>query len=88
MQLGLNMGPQHARVLGWAKSFTKNLGDATKVDRDRDAVGIISLAWAVMERIMPQEVIEVTNNHLEKLKLPELCTANISPGNLGKTQRL
>ena len=38
VQLGLNMGPHHACVCGWAKSFTKKLSQETMVNHNEDAV--------------------------------------------------
>lgn len=46
VQLGLNMGPHHARVLGWAKSFTKALDQETLTSHNEDAVGEISIVWS------------------------------------------
>lgn len=79
-QLGLNMGPQNAHVLGLAKSFTKKIDHTTKVEHDQDAVGVISLAWGLMEKLMPQEVINETKQHLRDLGLPELTTQNLPSG--------
>ena len=64
------MGPQNAHVLGLAKSFTKKIDHTTKVEHDQDAVGVISLAWGLMEKLMPQEVINETKQHLRDLGLP------------------
>ena len=76
------MGPQHAHVLGLAKSFTKKIDHATKVEHNQDAVGVISLAWGLMEKLMPQEVIEETKQHLQDLDLPELTTQNLPQGKI------
>lgn len=76
-QVGLNMGPRNARVLGFAKSYKKNVNGESKGAHDRDAVGGISL---VVHKYMPQEIIEMTNNRLKDLKLPELTTQNPSSG--------
>ena len=74
------MSPQNAHVLGLAKSFTKKIDHTTKVEHDQDAVSVISLAWALMERLMPQEVINETKQHLHDLGLPELTTQNLPSG--------
>jgi len=50
--------------LGLAKSFMKKIDHATQVEHNQEAVGIISLTWALMEKLMPQEVIDETNQHL------------------------
>ena len=76
------MGPQNAHVLGLAKSFTKKIDHATKVEHNQDAVGVISLAWGLMEKLMPQEVIEETKQHLQDLDLPELTTQNLPQGKI------
>ena len=79
-QLGLNMGPQNAHVLGLAKSFTKKIDHTTKIEHDQDAIGVISLAWGLMEKLMPQEVINETKQHLCDLGLPELTAQNLPSG--------
>ena len=76
-QLGLNMGPQNAHVLGLAKSFTKKIDHTTKVEHDQDAVAVISLAWGLMEKLMPQEVINETKQHLRDLGLPVVFTGPV-----------
>ena len=46
VQVGMNMGPHHARVLGWAKSYTKKLDIDTMIEYDLDAVGGLSIMWS------------------------------------------
>jgi hypothetical protein len=48
VQVGLNMGPHHARVLGWAKSYTKKLDGQVMVEHDLDAVGALSIMWSMV----------------------------------------
>jgi hypothetical protein len=81
IQLGLNMGPQNAHILGLATSFTKKIDRTTRVEHDQDAVSVISLAWGLMEKLMPQEIDE-TNQHLREYGLPELTTKNLPPGKI------
>ncbi|KAF8960534.1 hypothetical protein BDZ97DRAFT_1704149 [Flammula alnicola] len=80
VQLGLNMGARSARAIGLASSFKLDLDKATKAAHDQDAVGVISLAWGLMEKLMPQEVINITRKRLTELGLPELETANLRSG--------
>ena len=37
-QVGINLGPRHAHVLGWAKSYTKSLHENIHFIHDQDAV--------------------------------------------------
>ena len=74
------MGPQNAHVLGLAKSFMKKIDQDTKVEHDQDAVGVISLSWGLMEKLMPHKVINETNQHLRDLGLPGLTTQNLPSG--------
>ncbi|KDR65654.1 hypothetical protein GALMADRAFT_81646 [Galerina marginata CBS 339.88] len=52
----------------------------TKEAHDQDAIGVISLAWGLMEKLLPQEVIDATNAQLLKYRLPELEAANLPSG--------
>ena len=56
-QIGLNLGPHHAHVLGWAKSYTAKLSKDTFVEHDLEAVGSMSIAWALFQGCIPQEVM-------------------------------
>ena len=48
VQIGLNMGPCHACILGWAKSFTQTLSsDEEMIQQDTDLQGGMSLLWAL-----------------------------------------
>lgn len=80
VQLGMNLGPRHARVLGWAKSYTRKLDDGAKADHDADAVGVVSLVWGLIEKLMPQEVLDAVQSHLDGLGLPRLATRNLEEG--------
>lgn len=74
------MGPRHARVLGWAKSFTKALDQDTMTSHDEDAVGAISIVWSLIQSVMPRDVLDCVDNKLAELKLPRLATRNIEEG--------
>jgi len=63
------MGPRHARVLGWAKSYTKKLDDEVKVEHDLDAVGALSIMWSLVQSIMPQEVQTCVDSWLAEVGL-------------------
>lgn len=74
------MGPRHARVLGWAKSFTKALDQETLTSHDEDAVGAISIVWSIIQSVMPRDILDCVDDNLTKLKLPRLATRNIKEG--------
>ena len=79
-QIGLNLGPCHACVLGWAKSYTAKLSKDTFVEHDLEAVGAISIAWALFQVCIPQEVMQPMNEQLKEDNLPRLATCNVDPG--------
>jgi len=74
------MGPRHARVLGWAKSYTKKLDDEVKVEHDLDAVGALSIMWNLVQSVMPQEVQTCVDSRLAEVGLPRLATRNVDEG--------
>jgi hypothetical protein len=43
VQLGWNAGPQHARVWGLTKSFNRKIDMDTMVERDEDAIALMTL---------------------------------------------
>ena len=81
-QVGLNMGPRHARAIGWAKSYTKNLDHETKVQHDQDVIDAVSFVWGLAQKLMPQEVIETTKSRLNALSMPTLRTQNVPEGKI------
>ncbi|KAF8074558.1 hypothetical protein FPV67DRAFT_1574567 [Lyophyllum atratum] len=81
VQAGLNLGPRHARVLGWAKSYTKKLDAKTKTEHDEDVIGAVSLLWSLVQTAMPQEVAEHVQKQLDASQLPTVATRNVPKGN-------
>ncbi|KAF8876371.1 hypothetical protein CPB84DRAFT_1689182 [Gymnopilus junonius] len=79
VQIGLNMGARHARVLGWAKSFSRNLTENQKFQQDVDLLGSMSLLWATVKSHIPQDI---TGKVQEKLDagFPSMATRNIPEG--------
>ncbi|KAF9221209.1 hypothetical protein BS17DRAFT_635463, partial [Gyrodon lividus] len=69
VQAGLNMGPCHACVLGWAKSFCKNLDDETKTIHDLKVVGATSMVWSIIRSVVPSEITDHIMECLEELPL-------------------
>jgi hypothetical protein len=80
VQVGLNMGPRHARVLGWAKSYTKKLDSQAMVEHDLDAVGTLSIMWSMVQSTMPNEILGAVNSCLAEVGLPHLATRNVDEG--------
>jgi hypothetical protein len=74
------MGPRHARVLGWAKSFIKSLDQDTLTTHDEDAVGGISIVWSLIQSVMPRDVLDCVDNSLAEMGLPRLATRNVEEG--------
>lgn len=79
-QVGLNLGPCHARVLGWGKQCTKNLDDQTKLLHDLDIVGAVSLMWSLICSIMPLKILEQIDDRLKWYDLPCLATRHVGAG--------
>ena len=66
VQVGRNLGPRHARVYGWAVSYSKNLDITTKVEHDIDVIGAASLGWALTKANFPSEMISLLEIGLEE----------------------
>lgn len=79
------MGPRHARVLGWAKSFQKVLDEDTMISCDEDAVGALSIMWSLIQSVMPRNVLDCVDDKLADMKLPRLATRNIKEGTIAKS---
>lgn len=74
------MGPRHARVLGWAKSYTKKLDGQAMVEHDLDTVGALSIMWSMVQSTMPTEILDAVNSCLAEVGLPHLATRNVDEG--------
>ncbi|KAF4605852.1 hypothetical protein EYR40_004643 [Pleurotus pulmonarius] len=79
-QVGMNLGPRHARVLGWAKSFVKNLSAKDMKIHDTDAIGAVSIFWSILSAYAPTEVTDAMVKYVEEEELPNLATQNVGPG--------
>lgn len=80
VQLGLNAGPRHARVTGWAKSFNKKLDSSVMVEHDEEIIAALSMTWSITKAVMPKEVIQPIEDSLMKAKLPKVATRNVAEG--------
>lgn len=79
-QVGINTGLRHARVLGWAKSYTRNLDDATKTMHDIDIVGAAGLIWNMLKAALPRSMTKHVEQCLKDQGLPRLATQHVGPG--------
>lgn len=79
VQIGLNMGPRHARILGWAKSFTRNLSDKEMIQQDTDLLGGMSLLWALIKAYLPTDVTKPVQHKLDGI-YPTMATRNVPEG--------
>jgi hypothetical protein len=79
VQIGLNMGPRHAQILGWAKSFTCKLTAEEMFYDDSDLLGAMSLLWALVKAYLPQEIIKPVQDRLDE-GFPTMATQNIPEG--------
>ncbi|KAG6819030.1 hypothetical protein H0H93_016124 [Arthromyces matolae] len=80
IQVGLNMGPRHARILGWAKSFTAKLSDVEKAANDDNMIGAMSLFWNIVKAVFPVEITSVVQKCLDDAEMPTLATRHIPEG--------
>jgi hypothetical protein len=79
-QVGINLGPRHARVLGWAKSYTKSLDQEARFHHDQDAIGAASISWSLFQAVMPQEIISPVHDALSRAGLPRIAARDVDPG--------
>ncbi|KAF7424941.1 hypothetical protein PC9H_010252 [Pleurotus ostreatus] len=80
VQWGLNMGPRHRHILGWAKSFRRKLSELALKALDTDAIGATSLFWALARTYPPAEVIDPLQDYLDKAALPSMGTLHVASG--------
>lgn len=81
VQIGLNMGARHARVLGWAKSFFVPLSLEEKKNQDSDLIGAMSLFWALIKAFVPKDITDEVQALLD-MHYPPLATLNIPPSKI------
>ncbi|EMD30816.1 hypothetical protein CERSUDRAFT_145806 [Gelatoporia subvermispora B] len=79
-QAGLNLGPRHARVLGWAVSYKKKLTTQAMVSHDEDVIGATSLVWSLARAQLPGDITGPIQTTLNSLKMPRLATRNVEQG--------
>ncbi|KAF6751598.1 hypothetical protein DFP72DRAFT_850713 [Ephemerocybe angulata] len=77
VHIGINMGPCHARTLGYAILFTKKLTLEEKTAQDTDLIGALSLLWNLAKAYMPGDFMDEITRFLEDLNYPELGTRHI-----------
>jgi hypothetical protein len=82
VQAGLNLGPRHQRVFGYAKSFTKKLSDAQMVSEDNDIIGAASIFWELAQAVLPKDVVGPILECIADENLPSLATRNVKPGDI------
>ena len=56
VQLGWNAGPKDARVYGLAKSYARSVDSDTMVDRDSDAIAVLTIMWGLVKGLIPQNM--------------------------------
>ncbi|KAI0788931.1 hypothetical protein BC629DRAFT_1288256, partial [Irpex lacteus] len=85
---GLNLGPRHGRILGHAKSFTKNLNETDLVDQDNEVISAASLTWHFFRIYLPSDVIPAIDEGLNTTKMLRISTRHIGPAGIGFSIRL
>ena len=75
VQIGLNMGPHHACILRWAKSFTHNLSDEDMIQQDTDFLGGMSSLWALIKAYLPTDVTQPVQHELHGI-YPTMAICN------------
>ncbi|KAJ7817631.1 hypothetical protein B0H14DRAFT_2170679, partial [Mycena olivaceomarginata] len=76
-QVGYNAGPRHAHVFGCAKSYNKNLDEATKINHDHDAIAAVNIVCAASKAWLPTDITDNIETHLRENNLPRIATRNI-----------
>ncbi|TFK18357.1 hypothetical protein FA15DRAFT_603404, partial [Coprinopsis marcescibilis] len=80
VQVGLNMGPWHAWVFGYAASFTRKLTPETMQGKDNDLIGAMSLCWNMFRKFVPLDVTDEVVAFLNSCGYPQMGTCTIPPG--------
>lgn len=80
VQVGLNAGPRHARVSGFAKSYTKNLDIKTKIMHDQEIIGAVSFIWQLIKSVSLPEITGHVEQKLCEEELPSIATRNVAEG--------
>ncbi|KAL0946059.1 hypothetical protein HGRIS_012332 [Hohenbuehelia grisea] len=80
VQWGMNLGARHCHILGWAKSYCRKLSDSAMETHDKDAIGSMSLFWALSRAYLPTEVIDPIQEYLDESALPSMGTRNVASG--------
>ncbi|KAH9828646.1 uncharacterized protein C8Q71DRAFT_893685 [Rhodofomes roseus] len=80
VQVGLNGGPRHARVLGWAKSYTKVLSQDNRQQHDTDIVGATGIVWSLIKSAAPREIMEHVEQCLQNEGMPDMATRDVAEG--------
>ncbi|KAH9835213.1 uncharacterized protein C8Q71DRAFT_870583 [Rhodofomes roseus] len=75
VQVGLNGGPRHARVLGWAKSYTKVLSRDSREQHDTDIIGATGIVWSLIQSAAPRQGFTIKADGIDY----KLSTARRSP---------
>ncbi|THU95842.1 hypothetical protein K435DRAFT_606927, partial [Dendrothele bispora CBS 962.96] len=82
-QIGVNMGPRHCQVLGYATSFLpKKLTDEEKTDQDLRLIGDISILWVLILAFIPEDVTE-PEEYQEHPAMQQMGTSFVPPGKFG-----
>jgi hypothetical protein len=82
VQVGWNAGPWHARVWGLAKSFNRKIDRDTMVERDEDAIALMTLCWSLAKASMPGEVMNVLEDSLKESGMPRIAMRNVPEGEI------
>jgi hypothetical protein len=80
IQTGLNTGPRHCQVLGWAKSYTKKLTAADMVIQDLDIIGAAGILWRLHRSLLPTEITDEVDKRMKEIGMPTMATRHVEPG--------
>jgi hypothetical protein len=83
VQLGWNAGPKDARIYGLAKSYKRSVDSETMVDRDSDAIAVLTIMWGLVKGLIPQDIVSAVNQRLDAEGMPCIATRNVEPGMCG-----
>jgi hypothetical protein len=67
-------------VWGLAKSFNRKIDKETMVERDEDAIALLTLCWSLAKASIPAEVMSVLEDSLKESGMPTIATRNVPEG--------
>ena len=65
------------------KSYARLVDSDTMVDRECDAIAVLTIMWGLVKGLIPQEIVSEVNQCLDAEGMPRIVTRNVKPGTCG-----